>query len=139
MEEKGFLSSLISKKYGETKMIVIDKNGNVELRETRSSKVEHKTKFPDYKGRNEISFLDLENEELIGELNKRITTPRLLERFFKSSDLEPIGWEFEYDEEYGVDFINLWDGLEDPWWDVDENGNRIITLEDMNSVEFIDV
>ena len=84
MEEKGFLSSLISKKYGETKM-------------------EHKNRYSIYKGEYKLN----------SEGNKKITTPRHLERFFKSNDLEPIGWEFEYDEEYGVDFIDLSDGLED--------------------------
>ena len=79
------------------------------------TKMEHNTQFSDYKFslrcqkrlKKICNDLDLEG-------NKKITTPRHLERFFKSNGLEPIGWEFD-EEEYG---------------DVNENGNRVVNEED---------
>ena len=48
------------------------------------------------------------------EENKKITSQRILERVMKENGHEPIGWEFEYEEEKGVDYQNWWDG-----WDED--------------------
>ena len=94
-------------------MIVIDNDGNIELRKIRRS---NKNKG-EYK--------------LNSEGNKKITTPRPLKRFFKSNGLvqKPIFTTCSKEVE------NLWVGLideilKDPWWDEDENGNRVVNEED---------
>ncbi len=94
-------------------MIVIKSDGNIELRKIRRRQSN--------KNKGEYKPEDC----------KKITTPRPLERFFKSNGLvqKPIFTTCSKEVE------NLWVGLideilKDPWWDEDENGNRVVNEED---------